>query len=323
VILAGDVGGTKTTLALFDGARVVREVTLASRSLTSLEAAIAEFLGAPPSAAVEAVGIGIAGPVVDGRSITTNLPWEIDEAGLSRAAGGARARLINDLEATAHGIFVLTEDEKVTLQPGTPRGGNIALIAAGTGLGEALIVPSAVGHTVIASEGGHVGFAPRDELEDGLLAFLRKEFGTVSYERVLSGPGLHNIYRFLRETKFAPESLAVAESLRRQDPGAVITEHALAGADALCEKTMAIFVSVYGAEAGNLALKALALGGVLVAGGIAPRIVPLLQGGGFLAGFRDKGRLAPLMETIPVQVAMNPRAPLLGAARVAGDLRRS
>ncbi len=322
MILAGDVGGTKTTLALFDGGRLVRDVTVASRDFASLEAAIARFLDAPPRPAVAAVGVGIAGPVVDGRTTTTNLPWHVDEEALSRIAGGAPARLVNDLEAAAHGIFALADDELVTLQPGTPRRGNMAVIAAGTGLGEALMVPAATGYTVIASEGGHTDFAPRDELEDDLLAFLRKELGTVSYERVLSGPGLHNLYRFLRETRFAPESAAVAEALRHEDPGAVITQQALAGGDRLCAKALAMFVSIYGAEAGNLALKGLALGGVILTGGIAPRILPLLQEGGFLAAFRDKGRLAPLMHTISVRVAMNPRAPLLGAARVASELLR-
>jgi glucokinase len=322
VILAGDVGGTKTTLALFDGARLVRELTVASRDFTSLEAAIAHFLAAGPAAAVTAVGVGIAGPVIDGRCTTTNLPWHVDERAVSAAVRGARARLLNDLEAAAHGIFELAEDDLVTLQPGTPRPGNMAVIAAGTGLGEALVVASGAGRTVIASEGGHVDFAPRGELEEALLRFLRLEFGRVSYERVLSGPGLHNLYRFLRETGFAPESAAVAEALRRDDPGMVITQQALTGTDPLCVKTVTMFVSIYGAEAGNLALKVLALGGVAIAGGIAPRILPLLQKGGFMAAFRDKGRLAPLMDTVPVRVAVNPRAPLLGAARVAADLRR-
>jgi glucokinase len=175
---------------------------------------------------------------------------------------------------------------------------------------------------VIASEGGHADFAPRTELEDDLLRYLRKEFGRVSYERVLSGPGLHNLYRFLRDSGFAREAPAVAEALRGGDPGTVVTEHALAGADVLCVKALAMFVSIYGAEAGNLALKSLATGGVIVGGGIAPRILPLLHTGDFVAAFRDKGRLTPLMETIPVRVALNTRAPLLGAARLAAALLR-
>jgi glucokinase len=322
VILAGDVGGTKTTLALFDGGRLVREATLASRDFKSLEAAIARFLGAGPRVPVAALGIGIAGPVVDGRCTTTNLPWHVDERILVGAVPTPRARLINDLEATALGIFALADDELETLQAGTPRRGNMAIIAAGTGLGEALVVDDGAHRLAIASEGGHADFGPRGELEGDLLRFLRKEFGRVSYERVLSGPGLHNLYRFLRETGFAPESPTIAEALRRDDPGVVITQQAIAGGDALCVKAVAMFVSIYGAEAGNLALKVLALGGVIVAGGIAPRIVPLLRKGGFVAAFRDKGRLTALMDTIPVRVALNPRAPLLGAARIAADLLR-
>jgi glucokinase len=322
VILAGDVGGTKTTLALFDDGRLVREATVASRDFGSLEAAIAGFLQAGARPPIAALAIGIAGPVVDGRCTTTNLPWQVDERELGASFRVARARLINDLEAAAHGMFALAEDELVTLQPGAARRGTVAVIAAGTGLGEALVVDEGGRQTVIASEGGHADFGPRGDLEDELLRFLRKEFGRVSYERVVSGPGLHNLYRFLRETGFAPESGAVAAALHREDPGAVITQHGLAGTDALCGKALTMFVSIYGAEAGNLALKVLALGGVILGGGIAPRILPMLREPGFIAAFRDKGRLTPLMETISVRVAVNPRAPLLGAARVAADLLR-
>lgn len=320
MILAGDVGGTKTTLALFDGDRLVREATVASRDFDSLEAVIARFLEGRPRPVIAALAVGIAGPVVDGRCATTNLPWQVDERVLAAVVPVARARLINDLEATAHGIAVLGENELPPLQTGTARPGTLAVIAAGTGLGEALVVGAGAARTVIASEGGHADFAPRNALEDDLLRFLRAEHGRVSYERVLSGPGLYNLYRFLRETGVAPESSAVGDALRREDPGAVVTRHALAGTDALCERAVAMFVSIYGAEAGNLALKVLALGGVVVAGGIAPRLLPILRRGEFVAAFRDKGRLTPLMETIPVRIALDPRAPLLGAARLAAGL---
>lgn len=295
---------------------------MASRDFDSLEAVIARFLDSGPRPEIAALAIGIAGPVVDGRCTTTNLPWQVDERTLAGAVPVARARLINDLEATAHGIFSLAEDELVTLHPGAPRRGNFAVIAAGTGLGEALVIADGTRRTIIASEGGHADFAPRGDLEEDLLRFLRKEFGRVSYERVLSGPGLHNLYRFLREAGFAPETGAVADALRREDPGMVITQQALAGSDALCVKAVAMFAEVYGAEAGNLALKGLALGGVILAGGIAPRVLPILRKGALIAAFRDKGRLTPLMDAIPVRVALNPSAPLLGAARVAADLLR-
>ena len=324
MILAGDVGGTKTTLALFEPRAgellPIRDETFASHDFPSLEAVIARFLGSAPHPSIGAACVGIAGPVVDGRVITTNLPWLIDERRLAETVPVARARLLNDLEATAHGISALRDDELVVLQPGVSRRGHVAVIAAGTGLGEAVVVDDGRTRTVIASEGGHADFGPRGELEEDLLRYLRKEFGRVSYERVLSGPGLVNIYRFLRDTGAAPESAAAASAMRDHDPAAVVTELALHGGDRLCELALNVFVSIYGAEAGNLALKTMAVGGVVVAGGIAPRIVSALGAGPFVNAFRDKGRLASLMETIAVRVALNPKTPLLGAARVAAAL---
>lgn len=324
MILAGDVGGTKTTLALFEPAEgapaLVREDTLPSQDFESFEGAIERFLDAGPRVAVTAACMGIAGPVVDGRCATTNLPWIVDERLLAYAIPAEQVRLLNDLEATAHGIFALGDDELVPLQSGAPRRGNIAVIAAGTGLGEAIVVSDGRFRTVFATEGGHADFAPRGELEEDLLRYLRKDFGRVSYERVLSGPGLVNVYRFLRDTGVAQESAEVAGLMRERDPAAVITEMGARLADRLCATALTIFASVYGAEAGNLALKAMALGGVVVAGGIAPRIMPALSAGPFVGAFRDKGRLAPLMETITVHVALNPKTALLGAARVAASL---
>ena len=324
-ILAGDIGGTKTALALFDkgerGLVPVRDETLSSRGFPTLEAAIEQFLAAGPRPPIEAVCLGVAGPVVDGRCVATNLPWVIDERALAAAIPARRVRLLNDLEVAAHGVMALPEGELRTLQSGAPRRGHMVLIAAGTGLGEALIVQDdGDRRLVIASEGGHADFAPRDGLEDDLLRFLRKEFGRVSLERILSGPGLFNVYRFLRDTGWAREAPEVADRMRAGDPSAVVTEMALAGRDPMCAKALDMFVSVYGAEAGNLALKAMAVGGVYIGGGIAPRILPRLTDGGFIAAFRDKGRLAGLMDAMPVRVALNPRAPLLGAAQVASTL---
>jgi glucokinase len=323
VILAGDVGGTKTTLALFeprDGAlAVVRETTLHSHDFPSLEAAIARFLGEGPRRDIAVACVGIAGPVMNGRVVAVNLPWVVDERALASAIPAERVRLLNDLEATAHGIWALREDELVSLQGGRLRRGNVAVIAAGTGLGEAIVIDDAT-RTVIATEGGHSDFAPRGELEEDLLRYLRKEFGRVSYERVLSGPGLVNVYRFLRDTGVAKESPQTAARMREGDPAAVVGELGLAGSDRLCEMALGIVVSVYGAEAGNLALKALAVGGVVLAGGIAPRLMPLLGAGALVSAFRDKGRLSSLMETIPVLVALNPKTALFGAARVALSL---
>jgi glucokinase len=324
ILLAGDVGGTKTDLALFSGEAPVlvllHERVLASREFESLEAAIARFVGDAGQRTIDAACFGVAGPVVDGRCTATNLPWHIDERRLVEEIPARRVRLLNDLEAAAHGVLTLAGASLRALQPGIPRRGNIALIAAGTGLGEAIIVQDGGGPArVIATEGGHADFAPRDEVQDALLRFLRKQFGRVSYERVLSGPGLVNIYRFLREAGVAPEAPAVAAGMTRADPGVAITEAALGG-DALAGKTLELLVTIYGAEAGNLALKALATGGVMIGGGIAPHIAERLAAGGFMAAFRDKGRLTPLLEAMPVHVVMETRAPVLGAARVAATL---
>jgi glucokinase len=325
IVLAGDVGGTKTALALFDatgrGLVPIRDATLPSREAASLEAAVEQFLATGPRPSIDAACFGVAGPVVDGRCVATNLPWVIDERDLAASIRAPRVRLLNDLEAAAHGVLGLPDHELHTLQAGTARHGHLVVNAAGTGLGEAIVVQDDERRIVIASEGGHADFAPRDDLEEDLLHFVRKEFGRVSYERILSGPGLFNVYRFLRDTGWGRESAEVADRMRAGDPSVVVTEMALAGGDPICVKALDIFVSVYGAEAGNLALKAMAVGGVVVGGGIAPRILARLTAGGFVAAFRDKGRLAALMEAMPVRVALNPRAPLLGAAGVAAVLR--
>jgi glucokinase len=324
IVLAGDVGGTKTNLALYEkrgsGLIPVRETSLQSRQYDSLEAAIERFLESGPRQSIDAACLGVAGPVVDGRCVATNLPWIIDEQVLSRAIPAAKVRLLNDLEAAGYGVLALPDNELKTLQAGVVRRGNIAVIAAGTGLGEAMIVREGERHVVIATEGGHTDFAPRGDLEEELLRYLRKEFGRVSAERILAGPGFFNLYRFLRDTGWAKESSEVADKVRSGDPAAVITSHAASDGDPLCVKVLEMFVSIYGAEAGNLALKTLAVGGVVVAGGIAPRIIDAMSAGGFMTAFKDKGRLSPLMDTIPVQVALNPKAPLLGAAEVACQL---
>jgi glucokinase len=326
IVLAGDVGGTKTDLALFEkdargkGLKMVRDMTLPSGGSPSLEAIIERFLDAGPRPVVEAACLGVAGPVVDGRCQATNLPWVVDERLLTYSIPSPRVKLLNDLEVAAHGVLGLPDEDLRSLQQGVPRRGNLVLIAAGTGLGEALIIRDGDRRVVIPSEGGHGDLAARNDLEDDLLRYLRKEFGRVSYERVLAGAGLFNVYRFLRDTGWAKESPDVAERMRKENPNAIVTELGLSRRDPLCDKALDIFVALYGAEAGNLALKAMAVGGVLVGGGIAPRIVERLAAGGFVAAFRDKGRLAPLMESIPIHVSLNPRAPLFGAAHVAAEM---
>lgn len=324
MLLAGDVGGTKTAVALFkeaaSGLELVRETTLPSGEFKSLEAVVRRFLAEGPSPRIAAACFGVAGPVLDGRCVTTNLPWEVDERSLAQAIPAPRVRLLNDLEAAAYGVLILPPDKLEPLQAGKARKGNMVLIAAGTGLGEAILVWDGARHRVVPSEGGHADFAPRNDLEIDLLRFLQKEFGHVSYERVLSGPGLHNIYRFLRDTGHAPEPQWLRERMEREDPSAVVSEVGLAGAHPLGTTALDLFASIYGAEAGNLALKALAVGGVFVGGGIATKISAKLADGSFLTGFCDKGRYRDLMGSIPVHLVLDPRAPLLGAAHVGRGL---
>lgn len=259
--------------------------------------------------------------MVDGRCTATNLPWVVDEASLAAGIPARRVKLLNDLEATGYGILELPPPSLAPLQTGAPRQGNMVLIAAGTGLGEALLIWDGARHRVVASEGGHADFAPRTDLEMELFRFLRREFGRVSYERVLSGPGLTNIYRFLRASDGGAEPDWLRARMDAGDPSAVVAEVALAERDPRAVHALDMFVSIYGAEAGNLALKALAVGGVFVGGGIGPKVREKLEDGRFIAAFRDKGRFADLMATIPVHLALEPRAALLGAAAVARTLR--
>jgi glucokinase len=330
VILAGDVGGTKTVLAVLEPGTgpsssmpIVREAILPSQELDSLESAVEAFLLGAPRLTVSAACLGVAGPVIDGRCVATNLPWEVHERRLA-AATHAPTKLLNDLEAAAHGMLVLAPEAFLSLQEGARRpGANVALIAAGTGLGQALLIANGEDVRIVASEGGHADFAPHDDLQIDLLRFLRAEVGHVSWERVLSGPGLHSIYRFLRSRAGQPAPEWLRERLEREDAGAVVGEVGLAGRDAVCAEALDLFASIYGAQAGNLALEALALGGVIVGGGIAPKILPRLTQGGFMAAFRAKGRLDTLLSTIPVRVALDVRAPLWGAARVASLVRGS
>jgi len=320
-ILAGDIGGTKTVLALFEsapsGLHQVRETIFHSSAYRSFDDVLAEFRHAdspPPDLA----SFGVAGAVIDGRAHITNLPWVLEANALAAVTKAARVTLLNDLEASAYGVLFLGPNERSMLNAGADtHPGNVAVVAAGTGLGEAILYRDGACFHPIASEGGHADFAPRTDEEIELLRYLRTRFGRVSYERVLSGPGIHNIYDFLRETRYAPESAALAERLASGDPSVTITAYGLAGTEPLCVKTLDLFASIYGAEAGNLALKCLSVGGVFITGGIAPKLLPVLQNGSFMRGFTDKGRFATLMERIPVAVALNPRAPLLGAAHFA------
>ncbi len=321
MILAGDVGGTKTHLALFEPNASPREPAFERRfpsaDFDSLESMVLEFLaeGRPrPSRAA----FGIAGPVVANRTETTNLPWLIDGARMGQSLGGIAVTLLNDLAATAWGIPLLAPSEIEVLQEGQPAPGNQALVAAGTGLGEAIQFWDGARHVPAASEGGHSDFGPRDPLEDELNQWLRERYGRTSYERILSGPGLADLYRFMAATNRGAEPAEFAARFASaSDPAAEVTQGALEGGCERARWALERFTVIYGAEAGNMALKAFAVGGLYVGGGIAPKILPALRQGGFIEAFRGKGRLTPLLERIPVRVILDSRAALWGAARVA------
>jgi len=323
MILAGDVGGTKTKLALgslHDGSLRLEQIrSFESRSYPSLAAVIEAYL-ALVRAPVERACVGVAGPVLNGEAQVTNLPWRMSEQHLQRHLGIARVRLLNDLEALAYAVLVLGPQDLVVLQEGAAQPkGPIALLAPGTGLGQAYLCWDGQRHRPAASEGGHADFAPNDALQDQLLGYLRAEYGHVSWERVLSGPGLHNIYRFLR-SRGEEEPPAVKARLAAGDVSAAISELALAKADPLCSQALDLFVSILGAQAGNLALIYMATGGVYLGGGIPPKILPQLRESSFVHAFRGKGRLSPMLERIPVHVIVNEEAPLLGAASCALEL---
>ncbi len=321
MILAGDIGGTKTHLALYAPDGDVRapqlEKRYPSRESGSLGDIVERFMDEGAGRPTRAV-FGIAGPVVDNRSETTNLPWEVDARSLGERMGGARVTLVNDLVATARGIDALDAGDFHVLAAGQAHDGNRALIAAGTGLGEALLPWSGSRWSAMASEGGHADFAPRDPLEDELLRWLRAKYGRVSWERVLSGPGLADLHRFMRDSGRGEEPRAFAARFdAAPDPAVVVTEAALQGGCERARLTVERWIEIYGAEAGNLALKALAVGGVFVGGGIAPRLAPLFEHSRFVPAFTDKGRLRPLMESIPVKVVLDPQTALWGAAALA------
>lgn len=327
VILAGDIGGTKTVLALFeekgDGIHRLRDATYGSKDYSSFDEVVGQFLKEEDNTALKAGCFGVAGPVIEGKCQTTNLPWVLEENALARMVGAPRIKLLNDLEAAAYGMLYLQFEEISVLNPGVQpqRKGNIAVIAAGTGLGEAILYWDGSRYHPVASEGGHADFAPRTDQEIELLKYLRPKFGGhVSYERVVSGPGLYCIYSFLRDGGYASEPAWLATKIEQGDPGAVISRTALAAESPLCVEALDLFCSIYGAEAGNLALKCMAVGGVFLGGGIAPKILPALQKGGFMRGFSDKGRYSELMNEMKVSVSLNPRAPLLGAAHFAREL---
>lgn len=324
LLLVGDIGGTKTALAVVSGDADPRsplaQATFPSSGYPSLEAIVREFL-AGTSLKVDRASFGVAGPVIGSQATITNLPWIVDAVRLRQELGLRSVRLVNDLVAMATAVPHLTEEDLLTLNPG--RGdphGAIAVIAPGTGLGEAFLTWDGTRYRAHPSEGGHADFAPRTPRERDLLAHLEARGGHVSYERVCSGLALPHLYAFLRDTGAYPEPPWLARDLAHApDPTPVIVRAALDRRCDLAGETLRLFVSILGAEAGNLALKVLATGGVYLGGGIPRRIVPFLQEGTFLRAFSAKGRLSRLLEQVPVHVIVNPAVGLLGAAYAGED----
>jgi glucokinase len=315
MILAGDIGGTSTRLAFFEKGKLVgEERKFASSQYKSLEEIVQEFLQSE-KVQIDKACFGIAGPVRNGVCKATNLPWIIDAARVAKTVRIRSVHLLNDLEANAYGLAALKEEELYLLNRGEKQRGNQALIAAGTGLGEAGLFWDGKTHRPFACEGGHTDFGPRDEREMELLAYLKKKFGHVSYERVISGPGLHLLFQFLVETGKEVFSPAVKAEMAKRDPSKAISDWGSKGKDAACVRAVDWFVSLYGAESGNLALKFLSLGGFYVGGGIAPHLVEkMASGGAFVSAFADKGRFRELLLSIPIWIVLNDNAALLGAA---------
>ena len=329
MLLAGDIGGTKTNLAVYSAEQglgaPLAKATFRSADYPSLEALADTFLkqvrathGGIDTLAIDRAAFGVAGPVVRGSATITNLPWVMREADLAAVLNLKRVRLLNDLESIALAVPIIEPAHLHTLNAGMPvPEGSIAVIAPGTGLGEAYLTWDGARYRAYACEGGHADFAPTNDFEIGLLLYLRHRFGHVSYERVCSGIGLPNLYHYIKDSGFADEPPWLSERLAgAADQTPVIMGAALeakSGSE-LCVATLNLFVSILGAEAGNLALKLYALGGVYLAGGIPPRILPALVGGRFMEAFRLKGRLSNLLVNVPVHVILDPEVGLSGAA---------
>ena len=326
-LLAGDVGGTNLRLSYFDGGGGALVQGWSAQYRTASFAGIRELIErflldareAGEARPVVAAAFGVAGPVRDGRVVSSQIPWTIDAVTVANALGLGSVRLVNDLFANGLGIPELGPGDFAVLNEGAEElDGNAALISPGTGLGESILVREGAGFRPIPSEGGNASFAPRGPDEIDLLRWLEREVGFVSFERILSGPGLVNLYRFERSRVEEPEPAWLAERIAAAgDAAPVVAEAALSGRDGACRRALERFASILGGEAGNLALKGLATGGVFVGGGIPPKILPVLREGGFLDAFRDKGRLGTVLEKMPVKVVLDDRCALLGAARLA------
>jgi glucokinase len=318
-LLAGDIGGTKTLLRLSEvtstGLVTLHEASYRSADFEHLSPMVRLFLSEAGSNRLPAAAcFAIAGPVHNDQSLVTNLSWTLDARQMETDLGIPQIRLINDFAAVGYGILALQPEDIVVLQDRpTIAQAPIAVLGAGTGLGEALLVSNGGKYEVMATEGGHADFAPRTDLEVGLMTFLRERHGRVSVERIVSGQGIYRIYEYLRSAGFAAVSSAVEAQFQAEDPSAVIAAHALSASDVLCTKALDLFVAAYGAEAGNLALKSLPYGGLYLAGGVGAKILPKLQDGTFIENFLDKGRMRSLLQNLRVSLIVNPKVGLMGA----------
>lgn len=319
-ILAGDVGGTKTVLALFDVVmhQEIRKTTVVSGKHAEFMDLLTEFLAGETG--ISAACFGIAGPIKEQKCVTTNLPWVIDAGEISQQLSIPRVHLLNDLESAAYGVLQLETFHELNSNA-LEKTGHKAVIAAGTGLGEAILFFDGQTYHAMPTEGGHCEFAPQNALEDALLVYLRERFnGHVSLERILSGDGFGTLYDFLKSINFAPMNSELEAKFVGRDRNAVISLAGLNHEDAICVEVIRLFCRIYGVEAGSLALKCLPAGGIYIAGGIAPKIRSALEVGEFMQGFLDKGRMTHAIESIPVRIVDNPEAPLLGAAHYASRL---
>lgn len=319
MILTGDIGGTKTTLALYrknaDGSlECNKEQTFASADYPQFDDILSTFIA--PELDIASVCLGIAGPIVNQRCQTTNLPWVIDAKALSEKFNTPQVKLLNDLEAMAVGMLNSSGDDLVELNPNALiQDGNIAVIAAGTGLGEAILFWDGKSHHAIATEGGHCDFAPQTEQQNQLLIYMQQHFKDhVSWERILSGDGFGYLYDFLVDAEFGQASASVPENTSSTDRNAIISQLGVNKKDSVCIEVLRLFVELYAAEAGNLALKSLSTGGVFIGGGIGPKIRPALENGDFLRLFVAKGRFNDLLSKMSIKLSLNPRTPLMGAA---------
>lgn len=328
-LLAGDVGGTKSVLCLYQfdvlsaeqhtALQVVKRITYASKDYQHFRLLVADFLKQVSPHQPDHACFGIAGPIHEQRCEATNLPWVIDARALADEFSICDVFLLNDLEAAAYGMLKVPDEDLIELNPNAiKQQGHMAVLAAGTGLGEAIMAWDGNKHFVLSSEGGHCDFAPNSAQEDDLLKFLRERFkGHVSYERILAGDGFGNLYDYLKASGFAPADPVLEAEMQNADRNAVISRYGLEGNDSLCKETLRLFVEIYGNEAGNMALKCLPRGGVFIGGGIGPKIKSAMQNGSFLKGFLNKGRMTHAIEKIPVRLCLNTDTPLIGAAHQA------